>query len=121
MYVVINDKLSLDAPAGGGALAFSEEFLMPSSDNLVLIEFTVIFVSGDLPALLATLEESDDRENWNAVLSFLVPDVKVITLFGTAGLLAARRYRVRWIFGSAAVPSTAARCILAANVETSHG
>jgi hypothetical protein len=119
MYAVINDRLSLDAPAMGAALALSTEFVMPATDNVALIEFTIVFVSGTDPALLATLEESDDGENWNAVLSFLAEHLTVITLFGTVGTLAARRYRVRWLFGSAT--GSAARCVLAANVETSHG
>jgi hypothetical protein len=118
VYIVLNERLSLNAPTPGivGVREVSRSFRMPEGDDALFLTIVVINVTGTSPGILATLEGSDDNENWSdsgSILTF----VTVGTIFAATALLAGRLYRMNWLFGSA---SSAATIVLAANVETSH-
>lgn len=117
MYFVMNEHLSLRSPAAEvGAREVSWSFAMPDGDNAVSITIVVIVVSGANPGMVATLEVTNDDENWLQVGDLTFP-VTVGTVFGLSGLLSGRRYRLNWLFGSFTNP---AACIISANVETAH-
>jgi hypothetical protein len=117
VFIVLNERLSLTTPeAEVGAREVSRAFRMPEGDNSVFIAIVFLAVTGTSPGVVATLEGSDDGENWSDSGSLTTP-VAVGTVFGFSALLAAKLYRINWLFGSFV---SAATVILAANVETRH-
>src|SRR5262245_57169605 len=100
MYAILNERLSLISPAAlVGAREVSRWFTMPEGDNAVSITIVVITSTGAGVAILATLESSNDDENWSDSGSLFF-SASVGATYAFSALLSGKRYRVNWLFGS---------------------